>query len=454
MLNNPKKRAQNIIKKIEKGAANEADIASLDEILNKEPSLVAEIAGSLIPLLRKSDTTSFRPAISALNIAADKDIELISGSVDLIAGCLQKDLHAGELLKALEIILKIYQKHPEKMNIAVPGLLVCLRNINASVRENAYFLLGYISILHPEFFKNNIKELDMALNGLNLDGRIYACKIIKNIAEKDPKIVENAYDALSYLQSNHPSRQLRIEAEAALEKLKIKKEPVAVRKDVTEPKDNKTAVGLIALSSGRQEVHPVKLEFAGVMEPEKIGMRATGGVPGTEYTVNKKGNFNISGQVEMIVSGTDIKSPVLESVFNIAAEISREGREGKPVGTAFVIGYSKDVLAKSKQLIHNPVGSIPVKERMVTDPEFSNTIKELAQLDGAFVVSGDGVVEAACRFLIADASLVSIPKGFGTKHFSVAAMTMATKAIGIVVSESGGRITIFKEGKIFATIKP
>ncbi|MCX9009931.1 MAG: diadenylate cyclase [Candidatus Methanoperedens sp.] len=132
-------------------------------------------------------------------------------------------------------------------------------------------------------------------------------------------------------------------------------------------------------------------------------------------------------------------------------EISREGREGKPVGTSFIIGNSKDVLAKSKQLIHNPVEGISAKERMITDPEFSNTIKELAQLDGAFVVSGGGVVEAACGFLIADASNVSIPKGLGTKHFSVAAMTMATKAIGIVVSESGGRIMIFKDGKILSS---
>lgn len=446
LLNNPKKRAQSIIKKIEKGAANEADITSLDEILDKEPSLVPEIAGSLIPLLQKSDTTSLRSVISALNVVADKDIGIMLGSVDTIAGCLQKDLHAGELLKALEIMLKIYQKQPEKMNIAVPGLLVCLRNMNPAVRENAYFLLGYISIIHPEFFRGHMKELDLALNGLNLDGRMYACKIIKNIAEKDPKIVESAYDALSYLQSNHPSRQLRIEAEAALDKLKIKKEPVAIRRDMMEPKENKAATGLIELSSGRPGGQPVKSEFAGIMEPEKTGMKETLGAP--EYTISRKENINISSQIEKIVSGTDIKSPVLESVFNIAVEISREGREGKPVGTAFVIGYSKDVLTKSKQLIHNPVEGIPTKERMITDPEFNNTIKELAQLDGAFVVSGEGVVEAACRFLIADASNVSIPKGFGTKHFSVAAMTMATKAIGIVVSESGGRITIFKEGKV------
>lgn len=417
LLNDPKQKAQSIIKKIEKGTASETDIINLSEILNKEPSLASETAGSLISILQKFDAISSRSAISALNIVADKDIGILSGSVDVIAGCLQKDLPTGEILKALEIMLKIYQKHPGKMDIAVPGLLVSLRNMNVTVRENAYYLLRSIAILHPEFFKGRTKELNLALNGLNLDERIYACKIIKNIADKDPKIVEDAYDVLSYLESKHPSRELRVEAASAMDKLKIKEEVPEVRKDLIEPKEKNDTLET-----------PI---------PENIP--------------KQKENTKISALEEKIIAGTDIKSPVLESVFNIAVEISKEGREGKSVGTAFMIGNSKDVLARSKQLIHNPVEGIPQKERIITDPEFSNTIKELAQLDGAFVVSGDGLVEAACRFLTADASMVQIPKGHGTKHFSVAAMTMATKAVGIVVSQSGGRITILKDGKILSS---
>ncbi|MCZ7357702.1 MAG: diadenylate cyclase [Candidatus Methanoperedens sp.] len=449
LLNNPKKKAQSIIRKIERGTASGTDIINLSEILNKEPSLVPETAGSLISILKKFDTISFKSAISALNVVADKDTGIISDSVNLIASCLQKDLHTGEILKTLEIMHKIYQKHPEKMNIAVPGLLLSLRNMNVTVRENAYYLLGSIAILHPEFFKGHTRELNLALNGLNLDERIYACKIIKNIADKDPTIVEDAYDILSYLQSNHPSHELRIKAASAMDKLKIKEEVPKVREDVIGPEDNKTTpdLGGLLLGIGQQ----VKSEFAGILETEKKDKKEMLNAPGLEYFIQRKENMNISSQVEKIISGADIKSPVLESVFNIAVEISREGREGKPVGTAFIIGNSKDVLARSKQLIHNPVEGIPKKERMITDPEFSNTIKELAQLDGVFVIGGDGLVEAACRFLTADASMVDIPKGLGTKHFSVAAMTMATKAIGIVVSESGGRITLFKNGKILSS---
>lgn len=425
MFNNPKKKAQSIINKIEKGAASVDNLNDLSEILDKDPSLESEIVAPLISIIQEFNAISFRSAISALNIVADKETGMISDSVDVIGKCLKKDLQTVEILNTLEIMHKINRKYPEKMNTAVPGLFMSFRNMNVNVREKANSVLSSISILHPEFFKGHTKELNLALNGLNLDERIYACKIIKNIANRDPAIVKETYETLSYLEGNHPSRELRIEAASAIDKMKIKKEvePPRVWEDL-KGSDNK----ILLVKPGRPLTgRGQQVEFAG-----------------------RKEKIDISSQIDKILQGTDIKNPVLESVFNIAMEISREGREGKHVGTSFIVGNSKDVLARSKQLIHNPVESIPVNERMITDHGFCNTIKELSQLDGAFVVSGDGLVEAACRFLTADASRVNI-SGFGTKHFSVAAMTMATKAIGIVVSESGGRITIFKDGKILSS---
>lgn len=427
LFGSPKKKALSIINNIDKGTASESNITDLGEIIKKEPSLAPEIASELAIILQNFDKKSLKPAIFALNVVADIDAGSISEHVNVIAGCLQKDLHTPEILTILETLLEIYRQYPEKMNTAVPGLFVCLRNLDATVRENSYFILEAIAVLHPEFFKGHTKELNQALGGLNLDERIYACRIIKNIANKDPYIVEDLYDVLYYLENNHPSRELRIEAGAAKEKLNKKQElePPEITEDV-----------------------PVQRE---------VPIIPTSAVPGgkplerSEYVIKRKKNIDISDHTDRIISDTDIKIPVLESVFNIALDISREGREGKPVGTAFMVGSSKEVLARSKQLIHNPVEGTPLNERMITNPEFSNTIKELSQLDGAFIISGDGLVEAACRFLTADASRVDISKGLGTKHFSVAAMTMATKAIGIVVSESGGRITIFKDGKILGS---
>ncbi len=186
----------------------------------------------------------------------------------------------------------------------------------------------------------------------------------------------------------------------------------------------------------------------------EAGKRYLLGTPGVEKKENGSVSIDISAEIENITAGTDIKAPVLEAVFKIAWEISREGREGKPVGTAFVIGDSRNVLAKSKQLILNPFEGHRPEERMITNPELKENIKELAQLDGAFVVSGDGIIEAAGRYITVDASSVSIPKGMGTRHSSAAGISQVTKAVGIVVSQSGGRIKVFREGRIVKSIDP
>jgi|Deesub1362A_J573_1020465.scaffolds.fasta_scaffold00094_22 DNA integrity scanning protein DisA with diadenylate cyclase activity len=155
-----------------------------------------------------------------------------------------------------------------------------------------------------------------------------------------------------------------------------------------------------------------------------------------------------------LIRESNVKHEVFESTLNIALEIGREGRGGKQIGTAFLLGDSQRVLEKSKQLILNPFAGHLIGERMITDPAIAETVKELAQLDGVFVISEDGVIEAAGRYLTVDTSEVDIPRGLGTRHAAVAAMTAATDAIGITVSESGGVVRIFKKGEIVLTIEP
>jgi DNA integrity scanning protein DisA with diadenylate cyclase activity len=149
-----------------------------------------------------------------------------------------------------------------------------------------------------------------------------------------------------------------------------------------------------------------------------------------------------------LVAGTDIRPEVFEAVFATAVEISREGREGKPVGTAFIVGDSPAVLARSKQLILNPFEGHDPAKRLITVPSNVENVKEFALLDGVFVVSGEGVIEAAGRYLTIDTSLVRIPMGLGTRHASVAGITRATNSVGIVVSQSGGRISVFLAGEM------
>jgi DNA integrity scanning protein DisA with diadenylate cyclase activity/PKD repeat protein len=156
--------------------------------------------------------------------------------------------------------------------------------------------------------------------------------------------------------------------------------------------------------------------------------------------------------LEKICSGTDVTPEVLEPVIRVAVEIAREGREGQAIGTSFVVGDTDNVLNNSKQFVLNPFHGHHEEKRQITDAGVRGTIKEFAQLDGAFLVTGTGVVEAAGRCITVDLSRVDLPAGLGSRHSSVAGITQVTKSIGIVVSQSGGLISVFKNGKIVYTI--
>ncbi len=149
-----------------------------------------------------------------------------------------------------------------------------------------------------------------------------------------------------------------------------------------------------------------------------------------------------------------VKPEVFEAVLNIALEIGKEGREGRMIGTAFIIGDSREVLRYSRQLILNPFEGHMVGERSVLNPEIKETIKELAQLDGVFVISNDGIIESAGVYLNVDTSSVDIPRGLGSRHAAVAATTAKTRSIGITVSQSGGIVRVFKDGRVVLTIEP
>lgn len=176
---------------------------------------------------------------------------------------------------------------------------------------------------------------------------------------------------------------------------------------------------------------------------------------GNDITDRKRGGevrISTDSWKDLVVNETDVREEVFDAVFHICTEISIEGREGKPVGTTFLIGDTKHVLEKSRQIILNPFEGHRPELRVVTNPDLRENIKALAQLDGAFVITGDGFVEAVGRYITVDSSSVSLPPGMGTRHNSVAAITSVTSTIGIVVSQSGGGITVFRNGKILKKI--
>jgi len=148
-----------------------------------------------------------------------------------------------------------------------------------------------------------------------------------------------------------------------------------------------------------------------------------------------------------------VDSEVFRAVINLALELGIEGREGRHIGTAFIVGDADGVLARSHQLLLNPFKGHAEHDLMITNRENWETFKEFAQLDGVFVVSGDGVVSASGRYLDVDARSVHIRMGLGGRHAASAAITAETDAVAVVVSASGV-VRIYHGGEQIIEIEP
>jgi len=168
--------------------------------------------------------------------------------------------------------------------------------------------------------------------------------------------------------------------------------------------------------------------------------------------IGKERELLISTHIPQIAQ--HIPSAVFEGVLNLAVELASQGREGKPVGTIFVLGDHQKVMQFSRQTIFNPFHGYPEEERNILNHELRETLKEFAALDGAFVLREDGVVLCAGRHLSAAlASTVDLPQGLGSRHVAAAGITSVTEAVAITISESTGDVRIFKDGAIFMEIE-
>jgi diadenylate cyclase len=148
-----------------------------------------------------------------------------------------------------------------------------------------------------------------------------------------------------------------------------------------------------------------------------------------------------------------LSAEVVRSTLDLAIEIAREGREGRRIGTLFTLGAHEAVLEHSRPLILDPLAGHAESSRKITDPNFRGTVKELAQLDGAFVIAESGVFVAACRYLDARALGLKLPDGLGARHMAAAAISKTTGAVGIVVSQTA-TVRVFKSGVLVAEILP
>ncbi len=145
---------------------------------------------------------------------------------------------------------------------------------------------------------------------------------------------------------------------------------------------------------------------------------------------------------------------ILKAVVDLAIDIGREGREGKPVGTMFVVGDHRKVMEQSHPTSFELTRGYRRKERNIADTRVREWLKELAQLDGAFVVASDGTVEGASRIIDTAPVELMLSHGLGSRHWAGAAISKNTNSVAIVVSESSGTVRIFQNGEIVLRIEP
>jgi hypothetical protein len=220
---NVQKKVRTIIKKIENGNASESNIVSLGELLEDHQNLIPESIRALNKIMIEGNVKASHLAICALNKMSENYMGLEYYSIYVIISCLMErknDLHEYRMLEILEILLKITHKYPERMRIAVPELLHCLEDTNAKSRTLSYFMLSILAGAHPEFFKGHSNKIIRVLNGLYVDERIYACRLIKQLAQKDQTMVTDTYDILEDLWLSGPDGNLRSEAGFAMDTLK------------------------------------------------------------------------------------------------------------------------------------------------------------------------------------------------------------------------------------------
>jgi len=159
-----------------------------------------------------------------------------------------------------------------------------------------------------------------------------------------------------------------------------------------------------------------------------------------------------SRDLQSLESSVPLKT--VKVIVDLAVQIGREGREGKAVGTMFVVGDTKHVLEHSTDSGADPFRGYNKKFRNLLDPKVQEDAKEIAQLDGAFVISPDGIIERSRQMLEVTHENLTMTKGLGSRHWAAAAISRRTKALAIVVSQSTGTVRLYQNGNLVIRMEP
>lgn len=157
---------------------------------------------------------------------------------------------------------------------------------------------------------------------------------------------------------------------------------------------------------------------------------------------------------EMLRLTEGVRHHVLEAALRVARRLGRISGRGKRLGALFAIGDSDAVLDGARQLVPNPFENAAEDDRYLARREVEDTIVELAKLDGAFVLRGDGLIRTAGTYLATGVEAVDVPEGLGARHVAAASVTARTNATAVVVSATDGHVRVFSDGELAMHVDP
>ncbi|MFP4114244.1 MAG: diadenylate cyclase [Spirochaetota bacterium] len=195
---------------------------------------------------------------------------------------------------------------------------------------------------------------------------------------------------------------------------------------------------LYALTEQRIRQDDVIVNVYGAHEP---------GVVDTIQVTDVEAAFRLFFSVSRELSLGSSTQRVMLRVVELAVELAAEGREGKPAGALFVVGDSESVREHCHQMLMNPFKGYDERHRNILDPGLTETVKELSRIDGAFIVTDDGVIESAGTYLRVDVDIPNLPSGLGARHTAAASITAVSEAVAVAISESTRQVSIFRHGR-------
>jgi DNA integrity scanning protein DisA with diadenylate cyclase activity len=268
-----------------------------------------------------------------------------------------------------------------------------------------------------------------------------------------------------------------VEADALLVCIDIINEIVAL------PKDLKNTIEVIIVARENEELPSEISNYARKLDIPNVNLTRVGTIKiaiakGIVLGMFKKGDkivcisgvprfgyadsifvIDVGKEFEILTSDyindiiESVRPEVFNAVLNIACEIAAQGRESRKIGTMFVLGDEDKVMQLSRQMIINPFLGYTEDERNILNQELIETIKEFSAIDGAFIVKENGAIVTAGRHLNAALDSRDFPAGLGSRHIAAAGITNLTKAVAIVISQSSGNVSVYKNGKLFVTIE-